>query len=109
MKRVGTVGRAQSLIKRVLDAGDISLAAAVAELHDVLAVILVHFLAEAAPERNLVVVINDGVVGKYASANCDGNMRRDDRSDAAASKLFFPVNAGLRADAIVVVEPAGNV
>ena len=81
----------------------------VTKLHDVLAVVFVQLFTELTPEGNLVIVIYEGVVGQDAPANRDGHMRRDNRPDSAARKFFFPVDARLCPDAVVVIESAGDV
>ena len=80
-----------------------------AELEDVLAVVFVHRLAERPPERNAIVADDRGVVGQDASARMHRHERRDDRADAAARELHFPVDPRLRAGAVVVVEAAREV
>ena len=79
-----------------------------AELHDELAVVLVDALADLTPERDLVVVVDHRVVRQDAAAHVHRHERRDDRADAAARELLFPVDAGLVAGAVVVVEAAGD-
>ena len=92
-----------------LDAGDVALAAAVAELQDELAVERVDGVADRTPERDVPVVIDHRVVRHDAAAQLHGDERRDDRADAAARELRLPVDAGLGAGAVVLVESAGDV
>ncbi len=66
VQRVALVGRAQAL--RVFDAGNVALAAAVTELQDVAAVVLVHGVAERAPEGDRLVAIDGRVVREDAAA-----------------------------------------
>jgi hypothetical protein len=73
VKRIFLVGRRQSL--RVLDAVDVALAPAVAQLQDELAVVLVHGLADGTPERDVTIVIDHRVVRDDAAAQVD----RDER------------------------------
>ena len=94
---------------RELDAVDVALAPAVAQLHDELAVVLVHGLPHGAPERDVAVVVDHRVVGHDAAAQVHGHERRDDRAHAALGELAFPVDARLVARPVVVVEAPGDV
>ena len=80
-----------------------------AELEDVLAVVLVHGLAQRAPERNAIVAHDRRVIGQDAPARMHRHERRHDRADSAARELHFPVDARLRASAVVVVEASREV
>ncbi len=107
VRRVRLVRRAQT--DGVFDAAQIALAATMAELQDVLAVVLVHRLPERTPERDVPVVVDCGVVRHDAAAQMNGDEGGDDGADAAARELHFPVDAGLCSGSVVVVEPAGDV
>ena len=107
VQRLIALGRAPALLE--LDAGDVALPAAVRELHDEPAVVLVDGVAERAPERDALVAIDRGVVGDDAAADRHRDERRDDRAHAAARELGLPVDARLVAGAVVVVEPARHV
>jgi hypothetical protein len=109
VKRIGRVSGTQSAVVKVFHAGDVPLAATVAELHDVLAIVFVDLLSKFAPERNLVVIVYEGVIGQDATAHRNGNVRRNNCPDSAARKFFFPVDARLSADAVVVIEAARNI
>jgi hypothetical protein len=89
----------------VLQIWNVALAPAMAQLQDVAAVVAMHRFSDRTPERNAVVVINRGVVRDDASAWMHRNEGRDDGSDAPFCELQFPVDAGLRARPVVVVEP----
>src|SRR5262249_39517735 len=106
VQRVRLVGRAEPL--RVLDSRNIPLAAAVAELDDETAVVLVHPVGDLAPERDALVAIDGRVVRQDAPAKLDRHERSDDRAHAAARELQLPVDARLVARAVVVVEASGN-
>ena len=107
VQRIRLAGRRQPA--RVLDAVDVALPAAVAQLQDELAVVLVDRLADRAPERNLVVVVDHRVVGHDAAAQVHRHERRDDGAHAALGELRLPVDARLVPRAVVVVEAAGDV
>src|SRR2546430_15225448 len=67
---VGPVGRRQRLAAPVLDAGDVLLAAGIGQVQNIFAAIdRLHLAAEAPPERNLVGIVGDGIVGKEAALN----------------------------------------
>jgi hypothetical protein len=91
---------------QVVHAAEVHLSPGVVELQDVLAVVLVHLLADGTPEGYLSVVVDGREVGDVAARDGDGDERRDDGADAAARKLLLPVDARLRARAVVVVKPA---
>ena len=76
VKRVGLARGRQA--HRVLDAVDVALPPAVAQLHDELAVVLVHGLPHGAPERDVAVVVDHRVVGHDAAAQVHRHERRDD-------------------------------
>src|SRR5262249_23635036 len=80
-----------------------------AELHDVLTVESVHGRAEPLPQRNKIVTVNRGVVGDDASFHQHRHVGRNDRPDATGGEFAFPIDAGLRERAILVVETARNV
>src|ERR1041385_6338748 len=80
-----------------------------AELKNVLALVLVNGLAERLPEGNLVVRVNRRVVRDDSAAYADGHEGADDGAYAAARELDLPVDARLRAGAVVVVETARDV
>jgi len=94
---------------RVLDAVDVTLPAAMAQLQDEPAVVLVDGFPDRAPERDLVVVVDHRVVGHDAAAQVHGHERRDDRAHPALRELRLPVDARLVPRAVVVVEAAGDV
>ena len=71
VERVSAVGRAQT--GGVFDARHVALAAAVTELQDVLAVVLVYGLADLPPERNPLVAIDRRVVRHDPAANQHGH------------------------------------
>ena len=104
VQRVGLARRAQALPVEV-EPTDVSLPAAVGELQDVLAVVLVDALPELAPERDRPVVVDGRVVGDDEPALLDSAPRGDDRADAAARELELPVDARPGPRAVVVVEP----
>ena len=89
--------------------GNVALPAAVTELHDELAVVLVDRRANRAPERDALVAVDRRVVRNDAPARMHRHERRDDRADAASGELQFPVDARLVAGAVVVVEAPGDV
>src|SRR5262245_34888882 len=80
-----------------------------AELEDVLAVVFVHGLAERAPKRNPVVADDRRVVAKDAASGMNQHERRHDGADSTTRELYFPVDARLRAGAIVVIEASGKI
>ena len=81
---------------------------AVRELEDVLAPVLVHALAQLAPERNPFVAVDRGVAGHDEAAPVDAAPRRDDRADAAPREAELPVDPRPQARAVVVVEAPGK-
>src|SRR4029453_4282161 len=91
----------------VLDAADILLAPRMTELQDQLAVVLMHRVANRPPERNLVVVVDGGVAGNDPPSNAHRHERGDDCADASARELHLPIDAGLIARTVIVVEPTG--
>ena len=105
---VWPIGAAEPRLSRVLDAGDVALTTAVAELQDELAVVLVHPLADGAPEGHLVVGVDVGVVGQDAAAYVDRCVGGDDRADPAPGEALFPVDPGRRPAAVVVVDAPGD-
>src|SRR5438105_2126738 len=62
-----------------------------AELHDEPAVIVMDALADLAPERNLVVMVDHGVAGQDAPAHRDRGVGGYDGADAAPGELLLPV------------------
>ena len=107
VQRVAVVGGAQAEL--VLDAADVTLPAGMAQLEDEAAIVLVHRLADGAPERNPLVAVDRGVVRHDPPANQHRHERRDDRAHAAARELHFPVDARLVPGPVVVVEAARDV
>jgi len=82
----------------------------VRELEDELAVILgVDTLDQHPPEFDARVLVDGGVVRQHAPPDVHRDMGGDDRPDAALREFHLPVNAGLRACPVVVVEPARDV
>jgi hypothetical protein len=81
----------------------------VSELDDVLAVVLVYALAELSPERQAIVTIDRGVVRDDVASAVDPAPRREDCADSAAREFELPVDPGLRARAVVVVEAARDI
>src|SRR5207244_6032726 len=75
VKGVGAAGGAERSVEGVFYSADIALPSAVAQLHDVFAVVFMHFLADFAPEGHLVVVVDHSVVGKNPAADRNGNVR----------------------------------
>ena len=76
VERVGSAGRALGVLVFVLDSSLVLLPARVAELHDELAAVLVDPLAELLPERDLVVVVDHGVVDHDPAADGHRGVRR---------------------------------
>ena len=85
------LGRAEPLAIEI-QAADVPLPARMRELEDVLAVVLVHPLAELAPEGNRPVVVDACVVRHDESARLDSAPGGDDRADAPAGELELPVD-----------------
>src|SRR5688572_18452513 len=79
------------------------------ELHDELAVVRMHGLPHFTPERDPLVAVDHRVVGHDAPAQVDRHERRDNGADPSLRELDFPVEAGLVAGAVVVVETARDV
>jgi hypothetical protein len=71
--------------------------------------VLVHPLAELAPERDALVALDGREAGDDLAALVHGRPGREDRADAAAGELQLPVDPRLRAGAVVVVEASGDV
>ena len=108
VQRVGPIGRAETL--RVFDARHVALPAAVAQLDEVLAVaFVVDLLDELFPEWNALVAVDRRVVRHDAAAHRHRHERRDDRADAAAREFQLPVDAGLGAGTVVVVEASRDI
>ena len=84
-----------------------------AQLHDILAVVFVDFLAELTPELKVLLVVeafvDAGIVGQDAPPHSHRRERRDNRPHASTSELLLPVNSRFASRAIVVAEPAGKV
>ena len=93
VERVLVAGRRQAAVHQVLDTGHVTLAARVTELDDEPAIVGVDVPHDFTPERDLVVVIDHRVVRQDAPAHVHRYKRRDDRPDAAARELLFPVDA----------------
>ena len=89
-----------------LQAGHHPLAAGEDELDDVAAIELVDAPAQLAPERERLVGVDVRVAGDDVPAGVHRRVRRDDRADPAAREADVPVDAHLRARAVVVVEAA---
>ena len=70
------IGGAERLAELVLHAGHVLLASTVAELQNEAAIVRMYAFADFAPEGNLVVAIDGGVVGHDAPMNGDGHERR---------------------------------
>src|SRR4029078_6428533 len=100
-------GRKARLLE-VFDFGVVALSSSVAQLHDVLTVVFLNLLADRAPERDLVVVVDHGVIRQDAAFEVDWNKRGDNRADAAPREFFSPVDAGLPARPVVVIESTRN-
>jgi hypothetical protein len=107
VQRIAPVGGRDPL--RVLDAVDIALPAAVAQLQDELAVVAMHRFADRPPERDAAVVVDHRVVRHDTAAQVHRHERGDDGADAALGELRLPVDARLVAGAVVVVEAARHV
>ena len=107
VRRVGLAGRAQA--GRDFDARDVALTARMAELQDEPAVVLVHRLADRAPERDVPIVVDHRVVRHDPPAQLHRHERRDDRADTAFRELHFPVDARLVAGSVVIVETPRDV
>jgi hypothetical protein len=71
--------------------------------------VLVHAPAELAPERDLVVGIDRGVVGDDEASPPDSAPGREDRADTTARELQLPVDPGGLPGAVVGIEPTGDV
>jgi hypothetical protein len=69
----------------------------VAELQDVLAIMAMYGLADFAPEGDLVIVVDHGVVGDNPSPDVNRAEGREDCPDTAPGKLLLPVDACLGA------------
>ena len=104
--RLRLVRRAPALLE--LDAPQVALPAREGELDDVAAVVLVHAPDDLAPEGDGLVAVDVRVVRDDQAARVDRRVRGDDRADAAARELQIPVDMGLVARAVVVVEAAGE-
>src|SRR5262245_52119104 len=107
MDRVGLRGGRKA--RRVFDAVDVALASRMTELQDELAVVLVDRFADRAPEGNVAVVVDHRVVRHDAPAQVHGYERRDDGTDASLGELRLPVDPGLIARPVVVVESSRDV
>ena len=94
---------------RVGQVRHVALPPAVTELQDVPTIVLVHGLAERAPEGDAIVMVDGGVVRDDAATRVHRHERGDDGADAAARELELPVDPHLRAGAVVVVESARDV
>src|SRR5262245_48401616 len=79
-----------------------------AELHDELAVPLMHRGADAFPHRDEIVAMHGAVIGGDAPLEQHRHEGRDDRADAAFGELALPVDAGLAERAVLVVPAARN-
>ena len=93
----------------ILNALHIALPAAMAELHDELAIEIVDALAHFFPEGNLVVGIHHGVVRQDAAAAMNGDEGRDDGRYATAGESGFPIDAGWATGTVVVIEAPRHV
>src|SRR5262249_6005241 len=80
-----------------------------AELHDVLAVEPMHRRAEPLPQRDEIVAVNRRIVGDDASLHQHRDVGGNNGADAAGGEFAFPVDAGLRQRAVLVVESARDV
>ena len=87
-------------------AGDVPLPPGVRELEDVLAAVLVHALAELAPERHAVVALDRRVAGTIRPARSTPHQAETIAPTPAAGEPQLPVDPRLRAGAVVVVEAA---
>src|SRR5204863_27614 len=87
---------------------DVHLPARVTELHDELAVPLVHGFADALPQRDEIVAVHRRVVRRDAAFEQHRHEGRDDRADTALGKLALPVDPRLGERAVLVV-PAPRV
>ena len=107
MQGIGFCGRTPTL--GILNALHIALSAAMAELHDELAIEIVDALANFFPKGNLVVGIHHGVVWQDTAAAMHGHEGRDDGSYAAAGETCFPIDPGLVSGTVVVIEAPRHV
>ena len=107
VERIGLPRRTQR--RRDLEPRDVALPAAVGELNDVPAVVLVHATAELAPERDLVVAVDTRIVRHDPASQVDRHPRRDDRPHPTPGELELPIDPGLRAGTVVEVEAPGDV
>src|SRR6266436_4232100 len=108
VKRLVLTRRAQRLVVNVFNPAVITLAPGMAYLNNEAAIVFMNLLYNPVPELNPIVGVNRRVIRQNSSPDTNRNKRRDNRANTAASKLFFPVDASLRARAIVVVETARN-
>jgi hypothetical protein len=106
VERIRLAGRAQSL--RELDAADVPLTAAVGELDDVRATVLVNALAELAPERDPLVAVDRRIARDDSPAHVDRDERGDDRSHPGSGEAGLEVDPRTRSPTVVVVEAAGD-
>src|SRR5262249_29201463 len=101
-------GRTPRLTVAVLHTTQVLLAAGMAKLHDKSAVVFVNPPAHLAPKGDLVIVVDHGEVRQDSSGQVNGNVRGNDRADAAAGELQLPIDASMGAGAVVIVETARN-
>jgi hypothetical protein len=80
-----------------------------AELHYELAVMLVNTLADRAPERNFVVIVDHGIARQDPPAHRDWRVRGDDAADTPLCELLLPIKTRVSAMPIVVIEHAGEI
>ena len=103
-KKSFLIGRAEGLPEQVFNASHILLAAGVAELQDIFAAVLVNPLRHLLPKADLVIVINRRVANQNSTPDSNRRKGRDDRPDPTPGKFLFPVQSGVAAMAVVVVE-----
>src|SRR5262249_7928957 len=109
VQRLLAAGRAQCRTVGIVHPGEVHLPARMAELQDVLAIEAVHRGTEPLPQRDEIVAMDGGVVGDDASFHQHRHVGGDDRADAACGEFAFPIDAGLRERAVLVIEPARDV
>src|SRR5262249_14243588 len=109
VQRLLAAGRAQCRPVGIVHPGEVHLPAGMAELQDVLAVEAVYRGTELLPQRDEIVAVDGGVIGDDASFHQHRHVGGDDRADAACGEFAFPIDAGLRERAVLVIEPTRDV
>ena len=108
---VALAGRRQRRSLPILNSGVVLLTPRIGELQEIFALArssFVHLPAEFGPERNLVVVIDEGVVRQDAAMQVNWNVRGNERAGAAARERGLEIDPPLRARSVVVVDPGGE-